>query len=101
MWAGWEGEEAIKRSDEMTKVKGVKKALLWPYVGLIVAARLASMGRVPLLAALPAHVIREVPEIPFVIYCSFMLLSVVLSRRASFMPNSAIESTAMCATPLP
>lgn len=80
--AGWEGDEALKRSDEMTKVRGVKKALLWPYVGLICGMRLVSMGRTPILAALPAHIIREVPEIPFVIYCSLLFLSVVLSRCA-------------------
>lgn len=78
--AGWEGDEALKRSDEMTKVEGVKKALLWPYVGLICGMRLVSMGRTPILAALPAHIIREVPEIPFIIYCSLLFLSVVLSR---------------------
>ncbi len=78
--AGWEGDEALKRSDEMTKIKGVKKALLWPYIGLILGMRLVSMGRTPILAAIPGHIIKDVPEIPFIIYCTLMFLSVVLSR---------------------
>jgi hypothetical protein len=67
----------------MMKVKGVMKALLWPYVALIVALRLVSMGRTPVLATLPARIIRDVPEIPFVIYIGFLFFSVVLSRHAS------------------
>ena len=70
------------------KVKGVMKALLWPYVALIVTLRLVSMGRTPLLSALPARVIREVPEIPFVIYVSLMLCSLVLSRHAIPFPEA-------------
>ncbi len=35
-----EGDEAIQRSQELTKLQGVKKALLWPYLGLILVARL-------------------------------------------------------------
>ncbi|BDA45383.1 hypothetical protein COCOBI_07-1700 [Coccomyxa sp. Obi] len=88
---GWEGDEALKRSDEMTKVKGVKKALLWPYVGLICGMRLVSMGRTPILAALPAHIIRDVPEIPFVIYTSFLFLSVVLSRLQDVLPLAVFK----------
>ena len=75
-----EGDEAIARSHQLSKLSGVKKALLWPYVGLIVALRLVSLGRTPLLAALPTHVVRDVPEIPFLFYCAFLFLSVVLSR---------------------
>lgn len=67
----------------MTKVKGVKKALLWPYIGLIVGMRLVSMGRTPILSSIPGHIIKDVPEIPFIIYCTLMFLSVVLSRWAS------------------
>lgn len=89
--AGWEGDEALKRSDEMTKVKGVKKALLWPYVGLICGMRLVSMGRTPILAALPAHIIREVPEIPFTIYTSLLFLSVVLSRYIQIQTRFALD----------
>ncbi len=84
--AGWEGDEAIKRSKEMMKVKGVTKALLWPYVGLIIAMRLVSTGRTPILAALPTRFVRDVPEIPFLIYTSSMLFSLVLSRQ-EFLPN--------------
>ena len=75
-----EGEEAMARSQQLTKLSGVKKALLWPYVGLIIALRLVSMGRSPIISLLPNHIIKDVPEIPFVIYCSFVFLSVVLSR---------------------
>lgn len=75
-----EGDEAIARSNELTKLSGVKKALLWPYVGLILALRLVSLGRTPILSALPTHIVKDVPEIPFAIYCAFIFLSVVLSR---------------------
>ena len=75
-----EGDEAIARSNELTKLSGVKKALLWPYVGLILLLRLVSLGRTPILSALPTHVVKDVPEIPFLIYCGFIFLSVVLSR---------------------
>ena len=80
LYAELEGDEAIARSNELTKLSGVKKALLWPYVGLIVALRLVSMARTPTLSALPSHVIKDVPEIPFLVYCLFIFLSVVLSR---------------------
>ena len=78
-----EGDEAIARSHELTKLRGVKKALLWPYVGLIIALRAVSLGRSPILGALPSHVVKDVPEIPFAIYCSIVFLSVLLSRCAS------------------
>ena len=42
-----EGDEAIERSRELTKLQGVKKALLWPYLGLILAARLVSSALKP------------------------------------------------------
>ena len=75
-----EGDEAIARSHELTKLRGVKKALLWPYVGLIIALRAVSLGKSPILGALPTHVVKDVPEIPFAIYCSILFLSVLLSR---------------------
>ncbi len=74
------GDEAIARSNELTKLSGVKKALLWPYVGLIIALRLVSMARTPALSALPSRWIKDVPEIPFLVYCLFIFMSVVLSR---------------------
>ena len=70
----------MTRSQQLSKLRGVKKALLWPYVGLIVAVRLVSVGRGPLLSLLPSRIIREVPEIPFAIYCAMLFLSVVLNR---------------------
>ncbi|EIE20138.1 hypothetical protein COCSUDRAFT_57865 [Coccomyxa subellipsoidea C-169] len=88
---GWEGDEALKRSDEMTKIKGVKKALLWPYIGLILGMRLVSMGRTPILAAIPGHIIKDVPEIPFIIYCTLMFLSVVLSRLQDVLPLAVFK----------
>ncbi|CAK0782521.1 hypothetical protein CVIRNUC_005739 [Coccomyxa viridis] len=81
-----EGDEAIARSHELTKLRGVKKALLWPYVGLILALRAVSLGRSPILGALPTHVVKDVPEIPFAIYCSIVFLSVLLSRLQDVLP---------------
>lgn len=80
LYAELEGDEAIARSNELTKLSGVKKALLWPYVGLIVALRLVSMARTPALSALPSRWIKDVPEIPFLVYCLFIFMSVMLSR---------------------
>ncbi len=49
----------MERSRQLAKLRGVKKALLWPYVGLIVAVRLTSVGRAPLLSLLPSRIIRR------------------------------------------
>jgi hypothetical protein len=68
-----------------------------PYVGLIVALRLVSLGRTPVLAALPTHVVRDVPEIPFLIYCAFLFLSVVLSRSSPHIAHiRQLSQTATC-----
>ena len=58
------------------------------------------MGRTPLLSALPGRIIREVPEVPFAIYCAMLLTSVVVSRCGLCFIFSARTTQPLCRSPV-
>ena len=55
----------------------MKKAVVKEFQCCLVRLPQVGLGSPPFLPALPPHVVKAVPEIPFLIYCGFFFLSFV------------------------
>jgi hypothetical protein len=87
---GAEGMAAVRRSRAL--LRPLRWALGVPFVGLVVAARLAEAGKGALLSAMPPRYYRELVELPLALMVGGAVLGAALARLQDVLPVVAYEA---------
>ncbi|KAK9817131.1 hypothetical protein WJX72_010003 [[Myrmecia] bisecta] len=87
---GAPGDLALARSARLAKP--LRKALLWPFLLVILATRIVGPIRGLLLSRIPQRLYSQVPEVPIVVYLATVLVSVFFNRFQDLLPVVAYQA---------
>ena len=80
---------AIPRSARL--LAGRRWAYGVPFIGLLLAGRLAAAARAAALASLPPRIVRGVPELALAVWLGGAVVSLALARAGDVLPLAARE----------